>query len=220
MHYKLLEASIMIHDLTITLDENTLPFPSTGDPHMTWKHLVDHKNFPVQVSLFSMVTHLGTHIDTPLHFIKDGKTTADIDLSLYCGQAVCLDVPNVSAEDVLDISGVLEESRGLIKSGDIIILHTRWEDKVGTQEYFEYPDLAPATGEILSRFGARGIGFDLPSVDHNGDIHRDILGRDMSIIESLVNLKPLIGRRFYFSAVPLKFKDGDGSPVRAYAVTD
>ena len=32
----------MIRDLTITLDENTLPFPDSGDPHMTWQHLVDH----------------------------------------------------------------------------------------------------------------------------------------------------------------------------------
>ena len=40
------------------------------------------------------------------------------------------------------------------------------------------------------------------------------------IHESLVNLGPLIGRRFYFSAVSLKFADGDGNPVRAYAVTD
>jgi len=210
----------MIHDLTITLDENTRPFPATGDPHMTWKHLVDHTSFPVQVSLFSMVTHLGTHVDAPLHFIKDGKTTADIDLSLYCGQAVCFDVTKVSAESILDISKTLEENKKLIKPGDILILHTGWEDKVGTSEYFEYPDFALTTGELLERFGIRGIGFDLPSIDHTGEIHRDILGRNMSIIESLINLKPLIGKRFYFSAVPLKFSDGDGSPVRAYAVTD
>ena len=210
----------MIHDLTITLDENTLPFPATGDPHMTWKHLVDHTNFPVQVTLFSMVTHLGTHIDVPLHFLKDGKTTAQIDLSRYCGQAVCLHVPNVSADKILDISGVLRENKALIKPGDIIILHTGWEDKVGTQEYFEYPDFDIGTGQALEDVGALGLGTDLPSVDRDGTVHRDILGRDLSIIESLINLKNLVGRRFYFSAVPLKFADGDGSPVRAYAVTD
>ena len=214
------EGAVMIHDLTITLDENTLPFPATGDPHMTWKHLVDHTDFPVQVTLFSMVTHLGTHVDVPLHFLKGGKTTAQIDLSRYCGPAVCLHVPNVSADSVLDISDILRDNRALIKPGDIIILHTGWEDKAGTQEYFEYPDFDIGTGRALEDVGARGFGSDLPSVDHDGTIHRDILGRDLSIIESLINLKPLIGRRFYFSAVPLKFADGDGSPVRAYAETD
>ena len=40
------------------------------------------------------------------------------------------------------------------------------------------------------------------------------------IVESLVNVKDLVGKRFFFSAVPLKFADGDGSPVRAYAITE
>ena len=210
----------MIYDLTITLDEKTLPFPETGEPRMTWKHIADHEDFQMQVSLFAMTTHLGTHVDVPRHFLRDGKTTTDIDLSRYCGQAVCFGIPNVSAENILDISGVLRENRNLIKHGDIIILHTGWEDKVGTREYFDCPCFAPGTGAALQNAGARGIGFDLPSVDHTGDIHRDILGRDIGIVESLVNLKPLIGKRFYFSAVPLKFADGDGSPVRAYAVTE
>ncbi len=207
----------MIHDLTITLDENTLPFPDSGDPHMTWKHLVDHSVYKAQVCLFSMVTHLGTHVDAPLHFVKDGKTTAEINLEHYCGQAVCLDVPNVPMDKMLDVSNVLKENHDLIKTGDIIILHTGWEDKVGTQEYFNFPDFDPSIGPLLESYGAHGIGFDMPSIDRNGAAHCAVLERDMSIIESLINLKPLIGKRFYFSAVPLKFGDGDGSPVRAYA---
>jgi len=173
----------LIHDLSITLDENTLPFPATGDPHMVWKHLVDHTEYPVQVSLFTMVTHLGTHVDAPLHFLRDGKTTAQIDLSSYCGKAVCIDVPDVKADALLNISGILWQNKEIIKSGDIIVLHTGWEDKVGTQEYFDYPDFDPGTGETLARFGARGIAFDLPSIDHQGGVHRDVLGRGMSIIE-------------------------------------
>lgn len=209
----------MIHDLTMVLDENTLPFPDNNDPHMTWKHLADHTTDMLQVSLISMVTHLGTHVDTPLHFIKDGKTTAEIDLSRYCGEAVCLDVPDVRCDCKLDVRDVLIQNRELIKPGDIIILHTGWEDKTGTPEYFVFPDFDPSIGEALESFGAHGIGLDRPSLDRAGEAHREVLRRDISITESLVNLKPLIGKRFYFSAVPLKFADGDGSPVRAYAVT-
>ena len=207
----------MIYDLTITLDEGTLPFPSTGDPHMTWRRLVDHTDNSLQVALFSMVTHLGTHIDAPLHFIKAGKTTAEIDLDKFCGNAVCIDIPNVNVNVALDLSSILSENRAIIEPGDIIILHTGWEDKVGSADYFNYPDFDIGTGALMESYELKGFGTDLPSLDHNGDIHRDILGRELSVIESLVNLKPLIGKRFYFSAVPLKFADGDGSPVRAYA---
>ncbi|SHI04018.1 Kynurenine formamidase [Sporobacter termitidis DSM 10068] len=210
----------MIHDLTITLDENTLPFPDSGDPRMRWQHLVDHTAYKCQVSLFSLVTHLGTHADAPLHFVKNGKTTAAIDLGRYSGQAVCLEVPDIPTDKHLDISDVLEKNSAFIRPGDIIILSTGWEDKVGTPEYFNFPEFDPGVGAVLEHYEAHGIGFDLPSIDRKGDAHQSVLTRDMGIIESLINLKPLIGKRFYFSAVPLKFSDGDGSPVRAYAVTD
>lgn len=207
----------MIFDLTLILDENTLPFPDSGDPHMTWKHLVDHSQYKCQVSLFSMVTHIGTHVDAPLHFIKGGQTTAEIDLGRYCGPAVCLEVPDASLQKLLNIDHIMEKNRALIKPRDIIILSTGWEDRIGTAEYFQFPDFDPSIGVTLEKFGAHGIGMDLPSIDRKGDAHQSVLSRGMSIIESLVNLRPLIGKSFYFSAVPLKFRDGDGSPVRAYA---
>lgn len=211
----------MIHDLTIPLDENTIPFPDSGDPHMTWKHLVDHDVYKCQVSLFSMVTHLGTHVDAPLHFVKDGKTTSQVNLAKYCGSAVCLDIAGeIELDEKIDIRPAMRRNRNLINRGDIIVLHTGWEDKVGTPSYFDFPDFEESVGEVLEEYGASGIAFDMPSIDRNGSAHQAVLSRDMSIVESLINLKPLIGRRFFFSAVPLKFSDGDGSPVRAYAIID
>lgn len=208
----------MIYDLTMTLDENTLPFTYGGDPHMTWEHLVDHSTHKNQVSLFSMCTHLGTHIDAPLHFIENGKTTAEINLENYCGEAIILELPINSPEEKIKIDGLLEKNRALIKPGDILILYTGWEDKAGTAEYFASPDFDPGLGEALERYGIKGIGTDLPSIDLYGEAHITVLSRDIGIIESLINLKPLAGKRCYFSAVPLKFADGDGSPVRAYAM--
>jgi len=208
----------MIIDLTITLNEKTLPFLPGGDPYLKWSSLANHDEHGVQVNLVSMSSHMGTHVDAPLHFIKNGKSTAEIDLSKYCGQAVCLDVPNVSPDKVLDFTEIMDANKKLIKPGDIIIFHTGWQEKVGSKEYFEYPEFHPNTGALLTKYGINGIGMDLPSIDFGGPIHRDILGREIGIIESLINLTALIGKRFYFSAVPLKFEHGDGSPVRAYAV--
>ncbi|MDR1874978.1 MAG: cyclase family protein [Synergistaceae bacterium] len=210
----------MIHDLTIVLNEKTLPFPYGGDPHMIWTHRADHNWFKCQVSLAVITTHLGTHVDAPLHFIKGGKTTAEVDLAAYCGQAVCLEAPGYPHEGVYDITNVLAQNKALIKPGDILILYTGFEKLVGTPEYFKFADFHTNTGALLESYGVRGIGFDVPSLDLSGEVHRDVLGRGIGVIESLINLEPLVGKRFYFSAVPLKFEDGDGSPVRAYAVTD
>jgi kynurenine formamidase len=209
------------HDLTITMSENTLPFPDSGDPHMTWKHLVDHDVYKCQVSLFSMVTHIGTHVDAPLHYVKGGKTTAEIDLRAYCGSAVCLDMTGAGEDGKkIDIAPTLRKNAATIAPGDIILLYTGWESKLGTPEYFASPDFEDNTGAALGEYGAVGIGFDLSTIDRSGVSHQDVLGRGMSIVESLVNLKPLIGKRFFFSAAPLKFADGDGSPTRAYAIVE
>ncbi len=210
----------MLHDLTITMDENTLPFPDSGDPHMTWKHMVDHNVYKCQVSLFSMVTHIGTHVDAPLHYVKGGKTTAQIDLARYCGPAVCLEMTDLGSGKEIDITDVLAQNKSLLCTGDIVLLYTGWESRLGTPDYFNFKDFAENTGAVLEQYGARGIGFDLPSIDRSGLAHQSVLGRGMSITESLINLKPLVGKRFFFNAAPLKFADGDGSPVRAYAITE
>lgn len=210
----------MIHDLTIMLDENTVPFPDSGDPHMTWSTLVDHSCYKCQVSQFTMVTHLGTHVDVPLHYIKDGDSTFKANLAAYCGRATCLAMTDIPSEGILDIGDFLEEHRHDIEPGELLLLSTGWEDKINTSEYFKFPDFHGNTGELLEKYQIKGIGFDLPSIDRTGDAHQSVLGRNMGIYESLINLRPLIGRHFFFSAVPLKFSKGDGSPVRAYAITE
>ncbi|MDR2088054.1 MAG: cyclase family protein [Clostridiales Family XIII bacterium] len=211
----------MIHDLTITLNEQTLPFLPAGDPHMIWTHRVDHASFICQASLVVMPSHLGTHVDAPLHYVKGGKTTADVELSRFCGKAVCLAADDFPREGEYDIKPLLERNAASVEAGDILILYTGYEKLVGTPEYFKFPNFAENTGEALEARGLRGIGFDSPSISlGNNRAHQEVLGREIAIIESLVNLESLVGRRFFFIALPLKFEDGDGSPVRAVAITE
>jgi kynurenine formamidase len=211
----------MIHDLTITLNEQTLPFLPAGDPHMIWTHRVDHNSFICQASLAVIPSHLGTHVDAPRHYVKGGKTTAEVDLSRFCGKAVCVAADDFPREGEYDINPLLERNKTLIETGDILIVFTGYEKLVGTPEYFKFPNFADNTGAALESRGIRGIGFDSPSISlGNNNAHQEVLGREISIIESLINLAPLVGRRFFFSALPLKFEDGDGSPVRAVAITE
>jgi kynurenine formamidase len=213
----------MIHDLTITLNEQTLSFLPAGDPPLIWTHRVDHNSFICQASLVVMPSHMGTHIDAPLHYVKGGKTTAQVDLSRFCGKAVCVvaeDFPRDGAREY-DIDPLLEKNKDLIDAGDILIISTGYEKLVGTPEYFTFPNFAENTGAALEARGIRGIGFDSPSISlGNNKAHQEVLGREIAIIESLVGLEPLVGKRFFFVALPLKFEDGDGSPVRAVAITE
>ncbi|MDR2771751.1 MAG: cyclase family protein [Clostridiales Family XIII bacterium] len=210
----------MIHDLTITLSEQTLPFLPTGDPPMIWTHRVDHSSAVCQASLVVMMSHLGTHVDAPLHYVKGGKTTAEADLSRFCGKAVCVAADDFPHEGEYDINPLLERNKALIETGDILILYTGYEKLVGTPAYFQFPNFAENTGEALEARGIRGIGFDAPTLSFGNRAHQEVLGREIAVTESLINLEPLVGKRFFFIALPLKFEDGDGSPVRAVAITE
>ena len=62
------------------------------------------------------------------------------------------------------------------------------------------------------------IGID-PIADANLSLHRRLLSQaDFVIIENLCNLGACGGGLFSFFALPLKFADSDGAPVRALAL--
>jgi kynurenine formamidase len=139
--------------------------------------------------------------------------------------AVCIDVSDEwkpGAGGIFDLRPALEKNAGLVQKGDKLLVYTGTEKLLGTQAYFDMPDFAGSTGALLEEFGITGIGMDTSTIAamNAENQHQEILSRGMGIYESLAGLEPLIGKRFYFSAVPVKFEDGDGSPVRAYAVTE
>jgi len=50
--------------------------------------------------------------------------------------------------------------------------------------------------------------------------HSTCAKRKVTHIENLCNLDKLIGKRFTFIALPLKIRNGTGSPLRAVAVME
>jgi len=50
-------------------------------------------------------------------------------------------------------------------------------------------------------------------------IHDILLGNDILIVENLYNLDKIKQVNGFYSLLPLKLKDSDGSPVRAVFVT-
>jgi kynurenine formamidase len=50
-------------------------------------------------------------------------------------------------------------------------------------------------------------------------VHHTLLSAGMVLIENLTGLEKLPESGFYFSCLPLKIQSGDGSPVRAVAIT-
>ena len=80
-----------------------------------------------------------------------------------------------------------------------------------------------AATEWLARTGIVHFGIDSmrpgPEGRVNALVHKACLELDITHIESLCNLETLIGAgEFQFIGLPLKWRGGTGSPIRAVAV--
>jgi len=157
--------------------------------------------------------HSGTHLDVPMHLIRDGRYTADWDLNRFAGKGCLLDVREEES------IAYRESYDSRIGEGDFVILLTGWSRHWEREEYFSGHPLV--TEELADFFIDRKIGLlgmDQPSPDaYPFPVHKKLFARDIPILENLTNLESLLGRDdFEILAFPLKI-EAEGSPVRAVA---
>ena len=79
--------------------------------------------------------------------------------------------------------------------------------------------------EWLAKQGVVHFGIDSmrpgPEGKVNSLVHKACLELDITHLESLCNLEELIGKgEFRFICLPLKWREGTGSPIRAVAIFD
>lgn len=207
---------LIVHDLSLEISSSLPYYP--GDPEIKIEPKLVYAEKNANVLSLHLGTHSGTHIDTPLHQIDMGRTLEDIRLDIYMGEAVFLHIPKDTKEAITPD----DLKRYKIREGDIVIICTGWEEKKYQDDYFiGFPYFAEEAADFLISRKVKCIGSDIPSVDKPGSgavFHKKILSQDIGIVEALINLKPLTGKRMFFSALPLAIKNGDGSPVRAVAV--
>ena len=172
-----------------------------------------------------MSDHSGTHIDAPIHFIRNGESTAEMDLTRTFGEAVLLDVSTIKKpyEPVTaELLKHAEVTQGIsVNPGDIVIVRTRTE-KWGEGDFFAEHAFATCAGDWLLEKQVKCIGLDLANIDvHDNmkrEVHLKLLSVPIYIVENLVNLEQLpLHDHFTFMALPLKLKNATASPVRAVA---
>lgn len=182
--------------------------------------------FTYSINYISMLEHVGTHVDAPIHFNADGDTIDKVSLDWFTGKAICLDlrhIPDLGTIDIADLEKA-EEEAGVKIDGHIVLIcsgfHARhWPNReVVTMN----PGITPEATHWLADRGSRVHGVEGPSTDVAGTTgfpnHRVCRDRGLLHYEWLVNLEQLVGKgEFQFTGYPLKWVNGTGSPVRAVA---
>ena len=210
----------MIIDLTHTITPDTFVYPGTPAPAFSSTRTLTRDG--ARETLLQMGSHTGTHMDAPRHILPDGSGLDQLPVSQFCGRAVVLDVSDLEPGSVIT-ADFLRAQNGALRSADYALIYTGWEKKWGTEAFLgdPFPILDEESARYLVCCGLKGVGTDAISVDpvgtENFPAHHVLLGGGLVIVENLC-LKKLVGRKdIMFFALPLKFEDADGAPVRAVA---
>ncbi len=187
-------------DLTHQFSKPMPVFPGDDEPDLHQTDTVDENG----VAHFYLKTgmHVGTHIDAPFHFIKDGKLIADYPPQTFFGRGVLIDARGQQTIHERLLEGVD------IQSHDIVLVLTGKSKNYLSPAYFEnFPEVTEEFAQKLIDRGVSMLGLDTCSPDNKPySIHKQLLGAGILIIENLVNLEDLLNKKFSVIALPLKIE--------------
>lgn len=210
---------MQIIDLTQEIDEHIQVFGDSPKVSVLQWSNFDIQKYSSEV-LFSS-THVGTHIDAPFHFQKNGTTVDKIPLNrlIVNDNAKVLKIEKKENE-IIEIDDLKNYK---IVMNDTILIDTKWALNKSDSKYFKNnPGLSERAAEYLADININLIGIDGPNIDpasdHSFNSHRIFSANNIPIIENLVNIDKISDTRFIFIALPLKLKNCSGSPIRALAI--
>ncbi len=207
---------MVIIDLSHTITNGMAGYPGDTPPRMT--HLLTHGRDGLQSSTLDISCHVGTHVDTPLHFLAGRPALDAMPPDFFAGRALVLAVSTSEPPGPLAADLV---TGGNFAEVDFLILRTGWERWWGTDRYYAaWPYLGVDLASRLAKLGLKGVGLDSPSVDPLGrhEVHDLFAAAGLINVENLANLAALPRGPFLFMALPLKLAATEASPVRAVAL--
>jgi arylformamidase len=209
-----------IIDVTLPIRPGMLTYP--GDPVVSVERTSDMQHGDVSnLSVISMSTHTGTHVDPPLHFVDGGAPIDRVPLDTLVGEALVVDMRGHH-----EIGATELERLELPADVTRLLFLTDWSARWG-EAAAAFPNdatcvTAEGAGWLISR-GIRLVGTDFLSIEAADDpafpVHRGLLGANVVIVEGL-DLRDVPAGRYTLWCLPLRILDGDGGPARAVLVAD
>ena len=106
-----------IIDITFPISNKIPKWPGSVGFEFRWQ--MEIPNETNNLSSFAIDSHLGTHLDAPLHFIEGGKSIENLELEKLLGDVFVLEIYNIKSITYLDL-----ENAGIPKVCKKLILKT------------------------------------------------------------------------------------------------
>ena len=203
-------------DLTHPLHEDTLPYPNDPGYHIKKTYTIEKDRF----QLFEVHSgmHVGTHLDSPSHFISGGKDVSQIPISKTIGDAMKITVSPKNG--VIYTQDILNQINQLKVKHPKLLIETGHSTKFSTSPYFlDCPCFEATFADFIVSENIELIGVDLPTFQTEKGpkyLHDILLSKEVVLLENLTNMS-VLDEDIYLISLPLKLVGLDGSFTRAIA---
>jgi arylformamidase len=200
-------------DVSVPIYAGMVHWPDNPPVEITHPEHLDRGDV-CTVSRLVLGVHTGTHVDAPNHFLRGAKGADSLSPEAMIGPARVIEMTESKR------IGRSELAPHGIERGDRILLKTSNSARCWTTDEF-VPDYAHVTldgATYLAEVGVRAIGIDYLSIGQGEEgpgAHRALLGANILIIEGL-DLSGVEPGEYELVCLPLKIRDGDGAPARAF----
>ena len=203
-------------DATATLDPASTPVYE-GDAPMTFTFLKDmRRGDALTLSSYAMGAHSGTHIDAPMHFVRDGASIDKVPIEPLIGPARVIEI-----SDGIQAINATELNRHHWRGAPRVLFRTRsslrgWMRSATFHRDFAY--IAPDAAQLLADAGVQLVGIDYISAEQFAApapmTHRILLGKGIPIVEGLA-LEGVRAGDYDLIVLPMKVGGHEGAPARA-----
>ena len=203
-----------MYDISMTIKKNMLVYKGKDEIRPRLKTVRDFTQGDAHESELQMNVHTGTHVDAPLHMLKDGENSNIFfaENPFYQAQVIDLSEQNekITADDLKEYE---------IEENSFVILKTKNSEPgflEKTPEQFIY--LAKSGSEYLIDKKIKGVGIDTNGIERSQSkhpTHKNLLGKKIMILEGL-RLNQVPAGNYVLLLSLLKISNSDGLPGRAY----
>jgi kynurenine formamidase len=201
----------MIIDLSMPVNEQTVVYPGDAKPVFEQAGTMEKDGFVDHV--IHINNHLGTHIDGSEHMVNNSKKLSEFPVDRFVSQAVCIDARGKDPLDISLLDGVEVPIVGAV------LFYTGTGDRYTQQDYAtDHPAISQELAKLLVDRGVKMVGIDMISfdLDQPFPIHKLLLGNDVLLIENLINLEKVSGKKFKLYALPVNL-ELEAAPARVIA---
>ncbi len=159
-------------------------------------------------SRLNMNLHTGTHMDFPLHILKDGNDSNALDLEHLIRPVKVFDLTMI--DDGIAYSDLEPLD---IREDDFVLFKTKNSFEETFNFTFVY--LQEDAARYLAKIGVKGVGIDALGIERDQQghpTHKALLGKKIIIIEGL-RLKMVKEGNYFMFALPLKIRDVEALPL-------